>query len=192
MSCQAILNCFPQKYKPRRRTTAWLWLTLLPILLIGGFATYSLRPEIVKQAISFIFPNLNPTLTPTILEPTNTQVPILAVISKTPTPQTSATATLTNTPLPTFTGTPTPSPTITLTPIPTPMGGAAQIAFASSRSGAVEIWLMNIDGSGLKQITNIQEGACQPRWSPDGSKLVFISPCIRRLSSLPGCKFIYN
>ena len=36
---------------------------------------------------------------------------------------------------------------------------------------------MNIDGSGLKQITNIPEGACQPTWSPDGSRIVFISPC---------------
>jgi len=187
------IELLPQKYKPRRRTTAWLWLIMLLIIFIGGFATYRLRPEIIKQAISYIFPFLNPTLTPTILEATNTQVPILAVISKTPTPQTSATATLTNTPLPTFTGTPTPSPTITLTPIPTPMGGAAQIAFASSRSGAVEIWLMNIDGSGLKQITNIQEGACQPSWSPDGRKLAFISPCVRRLSYYPGASlFLIN
>ena len=183
----------PKKYKPRRRTTAWLLLTLLPIILLGGFATYRLRPEIAKQAIGYIFPLLNPTDTPTILGPTYTQVPILAVISKTPTPKASPTATTTNTPQPTLTGTPTPSPTITLTPLPTPMGGAAQIAFASSRSGAVEIWLMNIDGSGLKQVTNIQEGACQPRWSPDGLKIVFISPCVRHLSYYPGASlFIIN
>jgi len=73
------------------------------------------------------------------------------------------------------------------------MGGAAQIAFASTRSGAVEIWLMNTDGSGLKQITHIQEGACQPRWSPDGMRIVFISPCIRHLSYYPGASlFIIN
>ncbi len=187
------IELLPQKYKPRRRTTAWLLLTLLPIIVLGGFATYSLRPDIVKQAISYIFPVLNPTLTPTIFGPTYTQVPILAVISKTPTSQTSPTATITNTPLPTFTSTPTPSPTITLTPIPTPMGGAAQIAFASSRSGSVEIWLMNTDGSGLRQITNIQEGACQPGWSPDGLQIVFISPCVRHLSYYPGASlFLIN
>jgi Tol biopolymer transport system component len=73
------------------------------------------------------------------------------------------------------------------------MGGAAQIAFASNRSGAVEIWLMNIDGSGLKQITDIPEGACEPRWSPDGMKIVFISPCVRHLNSYPGANlYIIN
>ena len=187
------IELLPQKYKPRRRTSAWLLLTLLPIIVLGGFATYTLRPEIVKQAIGYLFPALNPTHTPTILVPTYTQVPILAVISKTPTSQPSPTATASNTPHPTFTGTPAPSPTITLTPPPTPMGGAAQIAFASTRSGAVEIWLMNTDGSGLTQITNIQEGACQPRWSPDGLKIVFISPCVRHLSYYPGASlFIIN
>ncbi len=28
-------------------------------------------------------------------------------------------------------------------------------------------------------ITNMAEGACQPSWSPDGSQLVFVSPCTR-------------
>jgi Tol biopolymer transport system component len=57
----------------------------------------------------------------------------------------------------------------------------------------MEIWLMNIDGSGLVQITNIPEGACQPRWSPDGSRIVFISPCIRQLTTYQGASlFIVN
>jgi Tol biopolymer transport system component len=52
---------------------------------------------------------------------------------------------------------------------------------------------MNIDGTSLKQITDIQEGACQPRWSPDGTRIVFISPCVRHLSSYPGASlFIVN
>ena len=73
------------------------------------------------------------------------------------------------------------------------IGGAAQIAFASNRSGSVEIWLMNLDGSGLKRITDIEEGACQPRWSPDGTRLVFISPCVRHLNSYPGANlFLIN
>jgi len=36
---------------------------------------------------------------------------------------------------------------------------------------------MNTDGSSLRQLTQIPEGACQPRWSPNGLRLVFISPC---------------
>jgi Tol biopolymer transport system component len=73
------------------------------------------------------------------------------------------------------------------------MGGAQQIAFASNRSGAVEIWLMNTDGSDLDQVTNIPEGACQPKWSPDGMRIAFISPCIRQLIYYPGASlFIIN
>jgi Tol biopolymer transport system component len=36
---------------------------------------------------------------------------------------------------------------------------------------------MDADGNNQKQITNQQEGACQPAWSPDGTQLAFISPC---------------
>jgi Tol biopolymer transport system component len=36
---------------------------------------------------------------------------------------------------------------------------------------------MNADGDNQNQITNQQDGACQPAWSPDGSQLAFISPC---------------
>jgi len=61
-----------------------------------------------------------------------------------------------------------------------------QIAFASDRSGVSEIYLVNIDGTRLQQITFIPEGACQPRWSPDGRQLVFVSPCTRDLDTYPG------
>lgn len=73
------------------------------------------------------------------------------------------------------------------------MGGSEQIAFASNRSGAVEVWLMNLDGSDLQQVTDIAEGACQPKWSPDGMRIVFISPCTRHMASYPGASiFIIN
>jgi Tol biopolymer transport system component len=84
----------------------------------------------------------------------------------------------------------TPSPTFS----PTPFGGSlGQIAFASNRSGTNQIWLMNIDGSGLTQITNITEGACQPTFSPDSFKLIFISPCRGDVESYPGAgMFLIN
>jgi Tol biopolymer transport system component len=90
----------------------------------------------------------------------------------------TATATL----LPTETASPT--PTVTLTPQPTlaptatPVGGGfGQIAFASNRTGLPQIWIMNGDGSEKRQITDTEQGACQPSWSPDGMQIVFISPC---------------
>lgn len=181
----------PAKNKAQKRTAAWLLLVLLPILVLSGYATYAIRPDFVKQMIGYAIPGIYQTPTTTRAALTNTSVPILSIESKTPTPSVTPSPKVTSSP--TNTPSPSSSPTITLTPLPTPMGGSDQIAFASTRSGAVEIWLMNNDGTGLKQITSIPEGACQPRWSPDGSKIVFISPCMRHQNSYPGANlFIIN
>jgi hypothetical protein len=70
-------------------------------------------------------------------------------------------------------------PTLTV-PVagPTPMGGGiGQVAFASTRAGLPQIFLANVDGTGVKQLTTMTDGACQPSWSPDGQRLVFTSPC---------------
>jgi Tol biopolymer transport system component len=45
---------------------------------------------------------------------------------------------------------------------------------------------MNVDGSNLRQLTDIDEGACQPDWSSDGKRLVFISPCYDDGGYYPG------
>jgi Tol biopolymer transport system component len=103
-------------------------------------------------------------------------------------PTATATTAPTATPAPTKTSAPvattlpvaavTLAPTTTFTPAVTPQGGGTgQIAFASTRSGIPQIWIMDISGQGLKQLTNVQDGACQPAWSPDGKKLVYVSPC---------------
>src|SRR4030095_6945001 len=49
-----------------------------------------------------------------------------------------------------------------------------RIAFASSRSGAMEMWVAGRDGSGLRQITSL--GAAElvvGGWSADGARIVF-------------------
>jgi serine/threonine protein kinase/Tol biopolymer transport system component len=63
--------------------------------------------------------------------------------------------------------------------------GPAQIAFASNRDGLPQIYLVNTDGSGLRQITDMPDGACQPDFSPDGMQIVFISPCEKYQESYP-------
>lgn len=52
--------------------------------------------------------------------------------------------------------------------------GATRIVFASNRDGDYEIYTMNLDGSGVVQLTNntnIQDG--NPSWSLDGNRILF-------------------
>lgn len=62
-------------------------------------------------------------------------------------------------------------------------GGRGQIAFASDRGGRPQIWLYFMDGHQVGQLTDLEGGACQPEWSPDGMALAFISPCVRNEAS---------
>ena len=132
-----------------------------------------------------------------LLAPTN--VPVI-VPSVQPTATSTETASVTDTPantdtpvppaitftvVPTNTLPPVAESTATLgsTPIPGPTqlgGGFGQIAFASARDGLPQIYIANLDGTGLQLITKMDGGACQPSWSPDGAQLVFTSPCSAR------------
>jgi serine/threonine protein kinase/Tol biopolymer transport system component len=96
----------------------------------------------------------------------------------------------TNQPSPTLNRTPSFTsvftPTETLIAIPTLFGGGDnQIAFATDRTGAPQVYLMNADGSDPRQVTNMPDGACQPSWSPDGLRIAFISPCLKRQIQYP-------
>lgn len=72
---------------------------------------------------------------------------------------------------------------LTATPVVSVTGTqqvTGEIAFASMRTGIPQVWIMDAQGKSLKQLTYLREGACQPDWSHDGKKLVFISPCLKR------------
>jgi Tol biopolymer transport system component len=49
----------------------------------------------------------------------------------------------------------------------------SKIALASARSGRMQIWSCDRDGSNLVQLTSGDCIAGSPRWSPDGSRLAF-------------------
>ena len=51
----------------------------------------------------------------------------------------------------------------------------SMIAFASDRDGDFDIYLMNVSGTGLQQLTRNDADDFEPTWSPDGQKLAFTS-----------------
>ncbi len=48
-----------------------------------------------------------------------------------------------------------------------------RIAFHSDRSGQLEIWICDSDGTNLVQVTSLKKRSGSPRWSPDGQQIAF-------------------
>jgi eukaryotic-like serine/threonine-protein kinase len=175
---------------PRPKTAPWMAIGMFGLLLVGGLT-----------GVGLIFlPRLaNPA------QPTATQAAVLAaapspvaVLQSAPTlsqaPTTSPVASATQAAALPATAA---APVASLTP-PAPQGtpvggGPGRIAFASTRSGSVQVWVMDLDGSHAQAITQMQDGACQPDWSPDGKRLAFVSPCKGKQDQYPGSSlFLIN
>lgn len=132
-----------------------------------------------RDEIAGIFTAQQPTPTVTFTIISTTPVDDTGTITPSPTftvTVSDAVAVLEDTHQPTPTETL--APDIFPTPVNTPQGGGdGQIAFVSDRSGIPQVYLINIDGTELTQITNEIDGACQPDWSPDGARFVYTAPC---------------
>ena len=176
-----------QRRQVRRRRSLLLFLLLAAAALVG---VLYYNPWMVPAEARSLITMLVNTAT-ALATTTPTQVPATPQPSATAQPSPSPTATR---PPPTATRTraPVPSPartepvlpaatgqpTWTASPTVTPVGGGqGQLAFASSRSGTPQIYLTDLLGGHVQAITDLADGACQPTWSPDGSQLVFVSPC---------------
>jgi len=171
----------PPKRKKKKRKGGCLWSTLLILLLLvgaAGAASY-FYPEYVPDSVAAYIPWIGVPATPTSV-PTATSAPTeVPTLEATPTPtEVTPTVEPTHTAAPTPTDIPSPTPEAILPAAPTPTGGGhGQITFASQREGIPQIYLVGVDGSDLQPITSQPDGACQPAWSPDGTKMVFTSPC---------------
>ena len=179
----------PKRRKRRNRRLLSIALGTILLLSLAIVAFARMRPEFVPpQMTNLLTPlmqinlpfNWGQTAVPSEPAgiPTSGQLPTVTplVISSTAT----ATAILPTQTLP---------PTVAFTPtdenLPAPVatalgGGTGQMVFASTRSGIPQLYLVNADSTDLTQLTIMEKGACQPSWSPDGSQLVFISPCLGR------------
>lgn len=198
---------------PNRKKRRSLWLAslslgflLVLVALLSGDIGPFFRSFLPSSSPGLLPSSTQPGTLPDLASPTLTsptgETPVSLVIVEDPTQTPTPTVTVSDAESPPQTITPGLSITRTRTPvpvsIPTPSptaigGGRPQFVFASDRSGFIAIWIMNIDGTGLTQLTHIEEGACQPAWSPDGNKIVFISPCSRNQEFYPASSlFIIN
>ncbi len=81
------------------------------------------------------------------------------------------------------------------TSVATPIGGGTGLIAYSSNEGSevMQLWTINIREKIRKKITTLEDGACQPTWSPDGTQIAFISPCQSKKELYEGARiFILN
>lgn len=151
----------PAMKPPRRRLGLWIGGGALGLIVIGGGLALVLGGGLSGLGS----------------DSTSTESVIAAVVpSGTPaiTPQPNQTSTPTPTAIPTHTPTISPTPTATTFVL----GGGGRIAFASDREDrqTLQIWTMNADGSDLRQVTFGPGDKTQPKWSPDGTRLLYVAP----------------
>jgi serine/threonine protein kinase len=187
-----------QKERERKQRNALIRFTLMLVALLAMgvlFLAPAVLPANLRGAIPFFMPANTATLAPSIaLSITETSSPTWTLVA-TETTRPTGTFTPTNTALPSATSKPTATPVRLNTALPTntspaptstPIGGGdGQIAFVSIKSGLPQIYLINLVDKSLTQFTDMPAGACQPSWSPDGIKLVFISPCKEQTDTYP-------
>ncbi len=189
--------------KKRRSSGWWAFYSLIIILLIAAVVSAVIFWTPISKTLLAMLVTPTPTTEavalnsplplvndPVAVERTSTPTPTHKAVQ----PLSSLTPTLSPTPTELILPSITPTNTTTVTPTSTPVGGGSdQIAFASDQTGAPQIFIVNIDSSGMQQVTNMPDGACQPDWSPDGSRIVFVAPCLERQDEHPGARlYIIN
>ncbi len=146
--------------RPQAKRVSWVPIVIgavVVLALLGGGGALLLGGALLNLGRS-------PTATAPVviaIPTTEAQDP-----SSSPTPESAPTAAASDTPAP--------SPT----PLPASLpGGGGGIAFVSDREdgSTLQIWWMLPDGTGARQLTFGPGDKAQPRWSPDGQRLLFVA-----------------
>jgi eukaryotic-like serine/threonine-protein kinase len=180
---QAPTQLAPKTKKKRR----WLFLLLTLITLCAG-------------AFTGLFILWKNGTISSLLSQTPTQIAQVELANDQTKPTDTQTSLETDaktvTVVPAVQSSPTSSPTIEAPSqsTETPQGGGqGQVAFVSERDGLPQVYLLDLTGGEIEQITSEAEGACQPAWSPDGMRLAYISPCDGRKERYDGASiFVYD
>jgi serine/threonine protein kinase len=163
-----------------QRTTRLVQLgggLVVTFMLLGFGASFLLAPRLIRSSAGTFFPFLAGDTPTATMEALPTSPP-----QSSPESQAQPTATREN-PLQ---ATQTAISALTQTPVPTPIGGDyLEIAYASTRTGVAQIYRTHLLADEAIPVTNMPGGACQPSWSPDGLRLVFISPCMLKKDAYP-------
>ena len=181
-----ILTSKPASDRPKRTPFLILGLVLgLFLFIVCGtgifLSSHSLQPEPLPKSSST--PTRLPSATAPLATDDHSESSGILSASDTPTLTPSLMFTATATPEITITPTIKPSPTVAVTQ----MGGSTgMITFSSARSGSTQIWLTGFDMVSPTQVTDLSDGACEPDWSPEGARVVFVSPCSGRQEKYPG------
>jgi serine/threonine protein kinase len=176
-----------QRTRPKPRQAGGLLRLFLLVLLmtLTVLAVILFSPANRQFVASFLALATHPTATLTqTATPTSaassTPTPTAVVLpSSSPTSTRTRTPASTKTPLPTATLV-TPSVVAATQPAASPAAASpasGEIAFASIVNKAAQIFLINADGSNLRQLTQAPNGACSFSWKPDGRELIYASPC---------------
>lgn len=180
----------------KKRTSAIFGFGIIAILLVAlGFGGWILYPQLfgeetetpTEAAVLFVTATSEPSAT-ALVEPVETNPTATVEASKPLAPTDTSLPVVPPTEPPTATTQPPPTetatsepPTATPGPTDTPpppsivaggpvIGGADKIAFLNGG----EVWVANLDGTGLTQITNDKTVKTSLEWAPDGQAVLYI------------------